>query len=207
MSFFYKENSRLEEMVESYFEAISKYNDENIVNLINQIQNLRKMRLLEKINNAKNLGVEFSNEEIKYLLSLKNAGKPQIAKIIIEKGYAEDIDSAIKKYLKYKSTTNDRIDAREVIKVVHACGGTLIIAHPYQIMNDNKLDLQSTIDVWSKLKELGADGMECYYSSYTEDEINFLLSYAKNNNLIISAGSDYHGENIKPSIKLGQIST
>ena len=37
--------------------------------------------------------------------------------------------------------------------------------------------------------------MECHYSRYSKDEIQFLLDFAKENNLLISGGSDYHGSN------------
>ncbi|MDD2376020.1 MAG: PHP domain-containing protein [Clostridia bacterium] len=38
------------------------------------------------------------------------------------------------------------------------------------------------------------DGVECYHPSYTLEQCNELLNYCKNNNLYISAGSDYHGD-------------
>lgn len=35
--------------------------------------------------------------------------------------------------------------------------------------------------------------MECYYSAYNSERISFLLNLAKKYNLLISAGSDCHG--------------
>ena len=45
------------------------------------------------------------------------------------------------------------------------------------------------------MKTLGIKGLECYYSRYNFDEINFLINCANSNNLLISGGSDYHGKN------------
>ena len=45
------------------------------------------------------------------------------------------------------------------------------------------------------MKEYGIEGMECYYSRYSEEEIKFLVKTAKENNLFITGGSDYHGKN------------
>ena len=42
--------------------------------------------------------------------------------------------------------------------------------------------------------EAGIEGIECYYSRYNADEIKFLVDCAKENNLLISGGSDYHGD-------------
>lgn len=50
----------------------------------------------------------------------------------------------------------------------------------------------------------GIKGLECYYSRYDETEINFLVKCAKQNNLLISGGSDYHGKN-KNNIEIGQL--
>ena len=46
------------------------------------------------------------------------------------------------------------------------------------------------------------DGVECYHSSFTEEQIKKLIQFSKENNLLMSGGSDYHGTN-KPYINLG----
>ncbi|MCX4255211.1 MAG: phosphoesterase, partial [Bacilli bacterium] len=51
-------------------------------------------------------------------------------------------------------------------------------------------------------KEFNIDGIECYYSNFTEEQTNELINYCNQNNLLISGGSDYHGNN-KPEISLG----
>ena len=52
------------------------------------------------------------------------------------------------------------------------------------------------------LKAAGLDGIEAIYSTYTTGEEQLVKRIAKENNLLISGGSDFHGEN-KPAIKLG----
>ena len=49
-------------------------------------------------------------------------------------------------------------------------------------------------------------GLECYYSRYNSEEIEFLISCAKEKNLLISGGSDYHGSN-KNNIQIGCLCT
>ena len=51
--------------------------------------------------------------------------------------------------------------------------------------------------------ECGIQGLECYYSRYSSKEIEFLINYAKNNNLLISGGSDWHGTN--KTVPLGRL--
>ena len=52
---------------------------------------------------------------------------------------------------------------------------------------------------------LGIQGLECYYSRYTHEEIEFLVKTAKENNLYITGGSDYHGKN--KDIPLGKLNS
>ena len=41
--------------------------------------------------------------------------------------------------------------------------------------------------------ELGAVGVECHYSGYTDEECAKLESFARARGMVITGGSDYHG--------------
>ena len=57
--------------------------------------------------------------------------------------------------------------------------------------------------VLKKLISYGLKGLECYYSKYEFSKTEYLAETAKENNLLISAGSDYHGRN--KNIPLGKL--
>ena len=46
------------------------------------------------------------------------------------------------------------------------------------------------------------DGIECYYTTFTEEQHEYLLNLCKERNLLVSGGSDYHGC-FKPDVDLG----
>ena len=46
------------------------------------------------------------------------------------------------------------------------------------------------------------DGIECYHSTFSSEQIERLLQICKDKCLHISGGSDYHGNN-KPGINIG----
>ena len=48
------------------------------------------------------------------------------------------------------------------------------------------------------------DGIECYNSIHTQEDITALLNIAKQNNLLVTAGSDYHGPISTPFNELGK---
>lgn len=76
-----------------------------------------------------------------------------------------------------------------VAKLVRKFGGKLFIAHPF------RYSLEDTIQFLTTLKNDNIiDGIEVYYSNHTDEEIKILENYCKQNNLLISGGSDCHGE-------------
>ena len=86
---------------------------------------------------------------------------------------------------------------KEVIDIIHKAGGKAFLAHPFEYKFKDTIGF---INDLRKEKEL--DGIECFHPSANQEQRNILVDYAKNNNLYISGGSDYHG-NPKPDIEIG----
>lgn len=81
---------------------------------------------------------------------------------------------------------------KEIINLVHHTGGIVFLAHPYQYkFNDTESFLNKIYD------ENNFDGIECFYTTFSEEQSNYLVEFAKTRNLLISGGSDYHGTNKK----------
>ena len=86
---------------------------------------------------------------------------------------------------------------KEVIDIIHKAGGKAFLAHPFEYKFKDTIEF---INDLRKEKEL--DGIECFHPSANQEQRNILVEYAKNNNLYISGGSDYHGSP-KPDIEIG----
>lgn len=78
-------------------------------------------------------------------------------------------------------------------------GGVAVLAHPSQL----KLGNTSLSDLLCELKSYGLGGLECYYSTNTHEQTEYYINLAKEQGLCITGGSDFHGEKVKPDIKLG----
>lgn len=90
------------------------------------------------------------------------------------------------------------ISPKETISLINNSKGIAILAHPFLYnMQKNKLD-----EMILYLKTVGLKGIECIYSTHTDEETEYLMSIAKKYNLKISGGSDFHGNN-KPKLDLG----
>ena len=80
---------------------------------------------------------------------------------------------------------------------IHKCGGKIFLAHLYKYELNNHIEYLDNI-----VKKNLIDGIEVYHSSFTEEQIQTLEQYSKNNKLLMSGGSDCHGER-KKERKLG----
>lgn len=144
------------------------------------------------------LGLELSIEEVKKFSGEKYIGRPHIARALIKKGYVTDISEAFTKYLdrgkpayveRYKITIN------ETISLIKSLGGIAILAHPGILKNKTIINYCIS---------LGIDGLECIHSKHSKDDTDYLVDISKTNNLIITGGSDFHGDLINGELTLGK---
>lgn len=80
------------------------------------------------------------------------------------------------------------LSAKEVVDVIHKNNGIAFLAHPYQY---KFTDTEKFLD--KLYNEINLDGIECFYTTFTKKQTNYLINFAKKRNLLISGGSDYHG--------------
>lgn len=152
----------------------------------------------------KQFGIELTQEESDWLFSIKSPGKPHFGKIFVDRGLAPDIRTAIEQYVKKCKDGNDRIDAATAISAILHAGGVPVWAHPLGGEGEKRLTREEFQLQLDTLITYGIRGMECYYSRYEQDDISFLVEQAKKHHLLISGGSDYHGQN-KPNLHIGKL--
>lgn len=127
--------------------------------------------------------------------------RPHFAQVMLRHGYVSSIREAFDRYLdtdEYQKIERYKASAAECIHVIHQSGGKAVLAHPYQLgFSDEKLE--RTLQT---LKDSGLDGLECYYPRHTPEMVQHYLTLAKKYNLSVSAGSDFHGEAVRPDTHL-----
>ena len=77
-------------------------------------------------------------------------------------------------------------DITELLDVIHRNNGKVFLAHPYRYNKD-------VMEVLEEVKNY-VDGIEICNNPSNKEEVAFLYEYAKKNNLLVSCGSDYHGD-------------
>ena len=143
----------------------------------------------------KEFGFEFGDEEVYELLGRDNPGKPHIAKLMVEHGYASSIKEAIDKYIDQKRFPNVYIRPEEAIRAIEESGGISVLAHP-SYGSGNELIVGREMDErLQRLTAMGLRGVEAYYSGFTLKLQEEILAFASEYDLYVTAGSDYHGQN------------
>ena len=127
--------------------------------------------------------------------------RANIARFLYEHGWIKSVSEAFDKYIGDGCRCyvgRFKVSPMEAVSLIKKTGGIAILAHPL-LYHLGVEQLQLLID---DLKAVGLDGIEAIYSPYTTGEEQLVKRIAKENKLLISGGSDFHGEN-KPAIKLG----
>lgn len=83
----------------------------------------------------------------------------------------------------------------EASNLVKEAGGLVFIPHIYEYRSNSEKILKYI------LKNYNIDGIECYYTTFTKEQRNNLLKICKERKLLVSGGSDYHG-NFKPDVEM-----
>ncbi len=139
------------------------------------------------------LGMKIEYDDVISLAGSDLIARPHIAMAMIKAGYIENIKEAFDKFIgkgksayvsRYKFTPN------EAIKLIKSTGGIPVLAHPGLIAD------QSLIP---SIIAMGVTGLEVYYPEHNEEQVELFLSLARDNQLLITGGSDFHGLNSNES--------
>ena len=87
-------------------------------------------------------------------------------------------------------------DFETASNLVRQAGGLVFIPHIFEYKKNAEPILSYILD------NFDIDGIECYYTTFTQDQHDRLLKLCNERNLFISGGSDFHGK-IKPDVDIG----
>lgn len=177
-----------------------------LLQLIEKGKKLRRNKLETRINYLKETwNIELTQSELDWLYSRKSVVKTHIANVLVNRGLASNNLEAMKKYLDGCKAGDTRFEIEEAIEAITVSGGIPIWAHPLGGEGEKHDTQKEFLPKFEKMKSFGIQGLECYYSRYNIEEIDFLIALANQNKILITGGSDYHGKN--KDIPLGKLNT
>jgi predicted metal-dependent phosphoesterase TrpH len=125
-------------------------------------------------------------------------GRPHFAQVMLEKGYVSNFRQAFDEYLDesakgYVERTEPRF--AEGVERIRNAGGIASLAHPVRVRGD-------VAALMPELRGAGLNAIEAYHSDHGPAETELYLGLAERYRLLVTGGSDFHGE-VKPGVMLG----
>ena len=126
---------------------------------------------------------------------MDNPGKPHIGNLMVKYGFAGTKEEAFDRFLNRIRLRTEYIRPEEAIRAILGGGGIPVLAHPAygsgsEIIVGEEMDARLR-----RLIGFGLQGVEAFYSGFTQKLIREMLSLAGRYGLYVTAGSDYHGKN------------
>lgn len=174
------------------------YKSSKIINLSNKLKKSRANRSLRMVDKINRIGLKLNIEEISTFTKKDYIGRPHIARALVKKGYVDSVEEAFKLYLNRGQpgyVEKESLSINETINIIHKLNGIAILAHPGLLKNRTIINYCINAKI---------DGLEAIHSKHSVDDVKHLLDIGKNNNLIITGGSDCHGQFINGEYLLGK---
>lgn len=155
----------------------------------------RAARMRSMVKKARALGMEIRFEDVR-AAARGVLSRSHIAKLMVEKGCAPDMRTAFECYLnpgKPVYVPRERTTVAEGCKLLKEAGGVPVLAHP-GLLRMGETALEACIGEWSGQ---GLAGVEVYHPSHQANHARFLYALARRKGLLVTGGSDYHGEQMR----------
>jgi predicted metal-dependent phosphoesterase TrpH len=126
-------------------------------------------------------------------------GRPHFAAIMLEKGYVSDYRQAFDEYLDESAkgyVFREEPTFAEGVAVIRRAGGIASLAHPTRVRGDVE-------EMMPELCAAGLSAIEAYHSDHDERDTEYYVELARRYGLPVTGGSDFHGEKLKPGVRLG----
>ena len=161
----------------------------------------RNPQIIAKLNG---LGVKITLEQVEKISGRGQMGRPHIARALMESGYVRSIQEAFDIFLRNDGKAyvpKFRFPPPEAIAMIRDVQGVPVLAHPFTLNLGSAWALKNTL---TELKAQGLAGIEAIYAEHSPEQEALYLRLARELGLLVTGGSDYHGDN-KPELTLGKM--
>ncbi|MDD5432168.1 MAG: PHP domain-containing protein [Candidatus Omnitrophica bacterium] len=172
------------------------YKNEVLINKLEALRQNRIERVYKITDKLKESGINLNPDSVFGISGMGTVGRMHIARAMVKEGFVNSTYEAFKKYIGDNCPAyvlGFKFSPFEAINLIKDFQGIPVLAHPYIIKND---------DLILELIMNGIMGLEIYYPEHSQSMINYYLELAKKYNLVVTGGSDFHGE-AKPDVKIG----
>jgi len=186
--------------------------NDNYMQMFLEKQRLQRKKFIQKkIDGLKEYGIEIDYKEVLKKSGIgQNPNSVNIAQVMVLKKYSEDIESAFQEYLRDIKVRLESPPTRtkRIIQVINDAGGKAVLPHPWYLKEHQKTDFEGLL---IRLVKEGLAGIETngyipeklikHKNTIFMDKVKELTTKYE---LIETAGSDFHGNNLHENNILGK---
>ena len=129
----------------------------------------------------------------------RSLGRPLLAEALVRAGHVRDIQDAFERFLgegRPAFVARDGAAPQEVIALVARAGGLSSLAHPGKVKRDELIPV---------LAAAGLDAIEVHHPDHDAESTARYRSLAFDHSLLVTGGSDYHGQGSGRTAGLGRV--
>lgn len=170
--------------------------------LLENMRNRRSIRNVKMISVLHKLGYDITLKDVEKFSEGEVIGRPHFARALIEKEYFRSFSEVFDKCIgdgRLGFVKREKMFSQDALKAIDSTDGLSFLAHP-KLLGVKMKKLKKILR--EELIPNGLKGIEVYHSENTLDYENNILDVANEFNIMISGGSDFHG-NYKKEISLG----
>ena len=194
----------------AYFPKIDHDAIPDVHEVLDKVKTSRSRRMEKMIEKGIETGFKITMDEIltevtKDGSSADIIARPHLARVLVQKGYAGDMDEAFDKYLsegKPLYVERFTLEYKDWMELIHTNSGIVVWAHPLFYQEEDIEFLRKSFDLLYKER---IDGIEMVYPynkrrgkldrKYIKKGQAFLRQKIEENNLLWTSGGDFHGDN------------
>jgi len=174
------------------------YKNKTFIAALDTLRKNRIERIYKILDKLKEMGVDLKPKKIFDIAKEGTVGRLHVARAMLAEGFIRSLYEAFHKYIGDKGpayVAGFKLTPQKAIDLIKNAGGTPVLAHPYTLTQDELIP---------ELVKAGLMGLEVYYPEHSQADVNFYLGLAKKYHLLVTGGSDCHGE-AKSELKIGLI--
>jgi hypothetical protein len=163
------------------------WHDDHFQTMLAKFRDGRYGRAEKMVKKLTTLGAPITFERVKQIAGDASIGRPHVAHALIEAGHVATISEAFERFIGRTGPAyveRFRLTPEDAVALILRAGGVPVLAHPREVTQ-----------YIEPLVKVGLIGLEALYGMYDEATRAHLVQLARQYDLIVTGGSDFHGLN------------
>jgi hypothetical protein len=169
--------------------------------VLSSLHEKRRARVFKICEKLATLGVSLDPKTVLDEAGGKSVGRRHVARAMVKKGIVASIDEAFSKFLGADSPANvpaGEMTPAEAASLIRRFGGLAVLAHPGFL--EDAVQVERVLDSAPVIR-----GIEVYHRYRSSTKHRIYLEMARRRNLLVTGGSDFHGDRNPRNAALGSM--